>query len=160
MKKALLIAAVFVLAVTLSACGEKAAETLIESSTNESADVDIDDDSLSINTNGSSMQFGDAASVPDNFPSDVYVISGTVLSSLTIDETDGFQVGIETDDSVADVKAEYQSQLTDDGWEITATLDVGDGMTMTGEKENRYVTVSANVVDDKTNVTIITGSNE
>ncbi len=150
MKKFLLIGVILLAVVILSGCQnavEKATETVIESTTNNAVDVDVDNNSMTINTNDSSLTVGDTATIPADFPSDVYVISGEVKSSLTMDENSTFQIQIESEESYADTVAKYKEQLESDGWNITSSLEVGEATTMMSEKDDRNTSVTISEAD-------------
>lgn len=159
MKKFLLIGVVVLAVVVLSGCqnaAEKTAEKVIESTTNSDVDVDLDNNSVTVNTNGGSLTAGDNATVPDNFPSDVYLIDGDVISAMTIDEDETFQVQIDTPNSLSEAMDIYNEQLPADGWDITSTLTLTDSGSMMAEKDDRSVTVSFGTSDGTTVVIIST----
>ncbi len=159
MKKLLIITLVIGAGLILSGCGvaEKVAENTIESATNNEIDVDIDDNSLTLNTNGGTLEVGEKVSMPNNFPSDIYVLNGNLISAMTIDENNTFSINLSTNDSPTEVKAEYQTELANDGWTIDSTLDFGGGSMMTGTKDNRSITVTISV--DETEGTTTVGIN-
>ncbi len=158
MKKTLVIIALVGLVAVLSGCteqaAEKAAESAIESSTNNEAEVDFDDETVTVNTNAGSFTAGEEVALPDNFPDDVYVIDGTIISAMEVVESNGFSVSIQTDTSVADAQDAYTDELTDDGWEITGTMTIGSGATIIAEKDERTATVSISR-DDDDNMTLV-----
>ncbi|MDZ7798663.1 MAG: hypothetical protein U5L76_03535 [Patescibacteria group bacterium] len=169
MKKTIVLSLVLILAgsLVLTGCGEeKVAEELtekaIEDSTNGSAGVDVENDSVTVNTNGSSFSAGESVSLPSGFPSDVHVIDGTVKAATTITEGEVYSVSVQTDTSVSDVADEYQEELANDGWDINMSLDIEGISSMTAEKDNRTVTVSIGEDEDegKTLVTIGTSIHE
>ena len=163
MKKILLVGVIILLAVTVSGCknaAEKTAETAIESSTGGAVDVDIDNDSMKINTNGGSLEVGEGVSLPDGFPSDVYVIDGTIISAMTLAEGESYSVSIRTSQTTAAVKEEYENEFKDEGWEITMDLAMGGGYSMSAEKDNRMVLFGVSTGDDGTIVTINTSTTE
>ncbi len=162
MYKYLAIAGVLVVGLLLTACSptEKAVESAIESQSNQDVDVDIDNDQVTLNTNSGSLQVGDSVDLPDNFPSDVPVTDGTITAAVATSENDGFSVSIQSSQTVDQVKAEYESALVDDGWEITATLDIGGNVSLSAEKDARFTSVGIADVDGQTTVTLTTGSNE
>jgi len=142
------------LAVVLTGCGEKTAEKTaekaIETSTGGSVDVDIEEDSMKINTNAGSMEVGESVSLPAGFPSDVHVVDGTVISATTITEGEVYAVSVETTKSVSAVKTEYENELEKDGWTTTMSLTIQD----------RSVSVTIGESDGKTIVSIGTSKNE
>ncbi len=160
--KKVIVLSVFLVAVmfVLSGCGEKAAEKAIETSTGEQADVDIDNDTVSVNTNEGSMQVGEEVDLPDDFPSDVYVIDGTITSALQVNENQGYSVSVTTDESVSNVMDEYEAQLADDGWTISGTMNFGTSATVVAEKGNRSVSVSASEDEDENNTLVVISTSQ
>ncbi|MDP2683682.1 MAG: hypothetical protein Q8P20_01370 [bacterium] len=157
MKKFLLIGVVVLLAVTLSGCknaAEKTVETAIESTTGIEADVD--NDSITLNTNEGSLTVGDAATIPSGFPSDVYIIDGDVMSAMTIDTDSTFQVQIDTPKSLSEAGDIYNEELLAAGWTITSTLNMTDAISIMAEKDDRLTTVSVGTSDGVTVVIINT----
>lgn len=167
MKKSIILTFCFLLAVTVlvtagccKSVEEKATESIIESSTGGVADVDIDDNTMTINTNAGSVTVGEATTLPAGFPSDIHVIDGSITSVMTISENESYSVSIETSKTVAQAKTEYETELVKDGWTISLTLDTGEVSTVGAEKGNRSVTVSAMSDEGKTIVSIATTSRE
>lgn len=151
------------MAVVLSACtspAEKVAETAVEQSTNGEADVDFDNDTVTINTNGATFQAGESVSLPEGFPTDVHVADGTITAATTVDENNGYSVSIQTDVPVSQLKGEYESAMADDGWNVLASLDMGDTISMSGEKDNRMMTVGISEADGITIIILTTGDSE
>ncbi|MFZ6036170.1 MAG: hypothetical protein ACOYUK_03430 [Patescibacteria group bacterium] len=163
MYKVFLTMGIIAMAVVLSACtspAEKVAETAVEQSTNGEADVDFDNDTVTINTNGATFQAGESVSLPDGFPTDVHVADGTITAATTVDENNGYSVSIQTDVPVSQLKGEYESAMADDGWNVLASLDMGDTVSMSGEKDNRMMTVGISEADGITIIILTTGDSE
>lgn len=139
---------------------EEAIETSIEKATNGAVDVDIDDETITVNTNAGSFSAGEEVDLPDNFPSDIHVIDGTIKMVSETPEIEGFSVSIETSKSVSAAKTEYEEELVDDGWTITGTLDFTETVSLMAEKDNRTVTVTIMEVDGVVTVGIGTSTNE
>ncbi|MFA6272193.1 MAG: hypothetical protein WC693_03730 [Patescibacteria group bacterium] len=165
MKKVSFIA-IMLLAVALVAgagctkkASENAAENILEESTGGDADVDIDDNTVRINVNGSSMEAGDNVSLPADFPSDIYVADGDLKSSSKTAEN-SFSVTIETTKSVSEMQTEYETELANDGWNVNTSLAFEGMVTLGGEKNDRMVTVSISVTEGKTWVIIATAQTE
>lgn len=156
------------MAFVVTGCGKKtaekvaetAAEKAIEKATNGQAQVDLGTNSVRININGGSYQVGGDIKLPSGFPSDVYVIDGTIKAATTVKEGETYTVTIETDESMASVKEKYQSKLEGDGWSITATMDVAGTSFITAEKGSRKVSVSIGTSEGKTNVVLGTSKTE
>ncbi|MFH1367176.1 MAG: hypothetical protein ABIH38_04295 [Patescibacteria group bacterium] len=160
MKKTLFLALSLVMAagLLLTGCGEKkVAENILEKATNGAADVDVSGDTITVNTNAGSWTAGDSVSLPSGFPSDVYVIDGTVKVATTIKENESYMVSLETTKSVAEAKAAYERELAADGWTININMTISESVSLGGEKDNRTVSVIIAKTDDsKTQVSIST----
>ena len=164
MKKSLFLALCLVVAtgLFLTGCGEKkvaekAAEKAIEKSTNGQADVDVDDKTITVNTNAGSWTAGEKVSLPAGFPSDVYVIDGTIKVATTIKENEAYSLSVESSKSVAEAKAEYEKDLAADGWTINANVTVGEMFSLGATKGDRTVNVTVGTTSEgKTQVTIST----
>lgn len=160
----IILALVLVSGIILSGCtkkaSEKAAETVtekaIEKSTNGQADVDISTNTVTINTNGSSFQAGENVSLPSGFPSDIYVIDGTLKSATTTNENNGYSLSIETSKSLSNARDQYEQKLKDEGWTVTATMNFQGSASIVAEKDNRSVSVMVSESDGKTTVVVIT----
>ncbi|MBU0707957.1 hypothetical protein KKG41_06320 [Patescibacteria group bacterium] len=151
--KRLLFLSVCILATVLFITGccttvtEKKIENEIEAASGGDADVDIDNGTVSINTNEGSLEAGKDVDIPDGFPSDVHLIDGNVTSAMQMGEGN-YTVTVQTSKSTSQAKSEYREELENDGWTINFSLDVEGGSTMTGEKGERTVSVSISEDDD------------
>jgi len=161
MKKSLIFALCLVAGFSLifvAGCGKKAAETAaekaIEKSTNGQADVDLSTNSVKVNTNAGTFEVGGKIDLPSGFPSDVYVIDGTITAATTLTANEGYTISIVTDKSVSEAKDLYEAKLKADGWTITFTMNVADGASVAGEKDNRTVTVSIGKTEGQTQVVV------
>lgn len=151
----ILLAAVLVLSGCKSA-SEKAAEKAIEGATNGQADVDISTNTVTVNYNGGSYQAGGNVSLPDGFPSDVYIIDGTMTAAMTTNQSNGYTVSIDTSKTVNEVKTKYESELRDDGWTISSSTTFQDSMGIFASKGNRYCNVGASLTSGKVTAVITT----
>ncbi|MFA6587551.1 MAG: hypothetical protein WCT08_00610 [Patescibacteria group bacterium] len=155
---ALLLAMVF----GLSACkstSQKAAESIIEKSTNGQADVDLTNNSIKVNTNGSSWETGDKVSLPTDFPSDIYVPEGTIKTALKTDANSSFTVSLESTTSMADIKSAYESHFQSQSWTITSSGAIQNSFSYLAQKGNRDLTVGISDSDGKRIVSITTYTN-
>jgi len=134
---------------------EEAAENAIEAATNGSANVELDTDgSMIFETDEATMEINSGgAELPDGFPTDVYVVDGTIQAAASTAE-DAYTLTIQTDKAVADVKAEYQEQLAAEGWAQTLSIDLEGGSSLSAEKDNRTLTVSISHPEDMTIVVV------
>lgn len=144
--------------------GRKAAENTIESaienSTNGSADVDLDNNTVTINTNAGTFQTGESVTLPSSFPGDVHVTDGTLVSATSVTENSGYSVMVQSTASVDSVKAEYEREFTADGWTSQASLSYSGSVTLSYEKENRTATVTISEADGKTSVILTTATSD
>ncbi len=154
------------LLLTGAACGkkvaEKAAEQAVERASNGNVNIDINKNSVKVNINGGSTvgEVGDSVKVPDGFPSDVYVIDGTVKTAIAKTDTKGYTLSINTNLTPAEAKSRYDAKLKEQGWTIVMTLDSGDGATISASKGQRNVSVIISTSDGQTNVILGTSEPE
>lgn len=166
-KKIFIILSLLAVAFLVTGCGKKTAEkeveTAIEQSTNGQADVDIDNNSITINSNGSTYQASEAGlELPDGFPSDVYVVDGKITFAYTYVQDSNYSITIQTDKSKDELKSLYTEQMKDAGWESTLSLDTTDITTLgnkKGDDRTANVTISKDTATDKWLVTITTLTN-
>jgi len=158
------VVAIAALALVVSGCGkttaEKAAEKIVETATNGQADVDLSTNTITINSNGSTYQAGENVSIPASFPSDLYVIDGTVNAALTLKEGEQYSVTITTTKSAAEAKSLYESKLSTDGWTITTNASFATSTSIAAEKGNRNAFVTVTDVDGTVSVGITTSVDE
>lgn len=151
-----------VLGLSLAGCGktltQKTTEKAIEKATNGQAKVDVSNNSVRVNVNGGSYAVGDSVSLPDGFPSDVYVVDGTIKSAVTTVAGKAYSVSLTTSKSVADVKSLYASKLVENGWTVITTAAVSGSEMFSAEKGKRTLTVTISPDQDQgaTVVTVIT----
>lgn len=166
MKKKILKLALLSLAVlVLAGCGksvlqksnETAAEKIIEAQSGGKANVDINGNSVTVETEQGKMQSGENVKLPSDFPTDVYVIDGTIKVAITDQASGGQTISIETGKSLEEASAAYQEKLKSNGWKITGTMNFGEAATIIAEKDERTVSVSIGASDGKTTVTVGVG---
>jgi hypothetical protein len=154
------LAIVAAMALVLSGCGkttaEKITEKAIEKATNGQASVDYSTNTVTINTNTGSYQAGEHVTLPSDFPSDIYVIDGTLTSSSTDAPTKTFTISIDTTKSFNDAKTLYAQKIVDDGWTVSSTINYENTAGFIASKSNRNLTVSINNSSDKITVVIST----
>jgi hypothetical protein len=113
---------------------EKAAEQQIERETGDLAAVDFSENGMEITSvDGDgvySIQGGDSAEIPAEFPADVYVLDDASVI-LVSDSPNGFVVGLSTDTALATVVETYQKEMSAAGWnKMTETVMDGGRMTV------------------------------
>lgn len=138
---------------------EKTTEKIIEKNVGSEANVDLNNDQLTIENEQGVYQVGEKVSLPDGFPDDVYVIDGNIVAAMAMTEDQGYSVSVVTNKSVSEVKSEYEEKLKSADWNINLRMDYGESATLSATKANRTVSVSATASNDGTTVTIVTGNN-
>ena len=153
----LILASIFILAI--SACGsdksdeEKAAdfaESFIESVTGNEVDIDVNEDgeSGSITIKGKDGEevtlTGNQTELPDDFPSDVYVVDGEREGVGTMSSSDGQVVtfGVKTNDDFSDVKETIIEEMKSNGWENTMTMGSGEDSMQMYTKDDKSATIT------------------
>lgn len=115
-----------VVAVTITGCGnavenivEGNVERAIEDELGESADVEIGEDSFSVDTEDGSITAG-AGSVPEDFPTDVPLPEGDVAFAQRLESADGFSWSliVTTDADPGVLADEIRDDLTDSGFTV------------------------------------------
>ncbi len=141
---------------------EKTAEQAIERASNGNVNIDINQNSVKVNINGGSTvgEVGESVKLPDGFPSDVYVIDGTIKTAVVKTDTQGYTLSINTNLTPAEAKSRYDAKLKEQGWNIVMALDSGDGATISASKSQRNVSVIISTSDGQTNVILGTSEPE
>jgi len=124
-RRGMMLAVVAAVGLGLASCGaavEEATEQAIEQGTG--GDVEIDDDGVKVtDEEGNTSAFGSQASVPEDWPSDIPVPDGTVLSSASY--PDGKQVTVQPDGDALAAYNDIRSQVEAAGYTVRSTTDVG-----------------------------------
>jgi hypothetical protein len=114
------------LAVALTGCGnavenivEGNVERAIENELGESADVEIGEDSFSVDTEDGSITAG-AGSVPEDFPTDVPLPEGEVAFAQRLESEDGFSWSliVTSDADPGGLADQIRGELTDNGFTV------------------------------------------
>lgn len=163
-KTLFLISLLLSVSIVLIGCGkktaEKATEKALEKATNGQADVDVSQNTVTMNSNGGSWSAGENVSLPDNFPDDVYVVEGKITIVSTVTETNGFAISLETSKSASELKSLYEEKLREKGWNISMSLAYEGSVTIGAEKDNRTVSVSINPGDEGKTIVVLSTSQD
>lgn len=127
---------------------EGAVERAIENELGASADVSIDDDSFTVDTEEGSITAG-SGSLPEDFPADVPLLDGEVSFSQRLETADGLgwsvviTSAVEPAAAVEQVRSELQANgfSVDEATEFSAGDDSGG--TIIGERDDLSVLVVA-----------------
>ncbi|MEN8119663.1 MAG: hypothetical protein ABFS35_04930 [Bacteroidota bacterium] len=167
MKKFNLIILTGIFFFALSACGsgksdeEKAedmAENILETMTGGDVDIDVDKDGkngeITIKgKDGEEVTFSSNENeLPDDFPSDVYVIDGEKQGVGNMTSNDGQVVtfGVKSDEDFSDVKETILKEMKSNGWENTMTMGAGEESMQMYTKDEKSATITLSKEDDKT----------
>lgn len=136
---------------------EKALENAIEKQSGGQAKVDINKDSYKVESKDGNIEVGQNVKLPADFPKDVYVIDGNIISAFSEPTKENFTVSIEINKSLSEAAEIYQEKLKADGWVVTGNMSFGDTTSVITEKNGRTATVMISKSNDKTTVVISTG---
>ena len=133
----------------LSGCGqkiaelgaEKAAERALENSLGGKANVDINGKTMEINTENGSIKSGENISLPGEFPGDVYIIDGRVITYVDNMPGQKYAVSIVTTKSIADAGNIYETKLKEAGWKITASMRAEGTVVLGAKKDDRNLSI-------------------
>lgn len=116
-------------------------EKTLEQQGGGDVDINVDDGSFKMETEDGTIETGGDVALPDNFPSDVYVYEGKLLTVMQL-ASNNTLVSIETKDSPAEVKDAYVEKMEADGWTQTGLMDFGTTVSILGEKGTRTLSVT------------------
>ena len=130
--------------------GENMAEKAIEQATGQKADVNTDNNSVSIKTDSGTFAASESGTIklPSDFPSDVFTYPDakiTFATSTPANAADGtkasFMIGYTVNQSVADVVAKYKDEMAKNGWTVGTEANYG-AMMIDFKKGNKDVSVT------------------
>lgn len=132
----------------LAACGESAGEAAAEAAIGaagvEDVEIDEDGDRVSYRTDQGEVTItgGHAASLPEDFPADVYLPGAYVVESTLSMDQDLF-VALAVDEEVPTLYAAAREAMAGHGWtETMAALENNENGLLTFEKDDRSAVVS------------------
>ncbi|MFA6512189.1 MAG: hypothetical protein WCV86_03645 [Patescibacteria group bacterium] len=131
---------------------ESIIENTIESQSGDDVDVDLDlsGEETTINVNGSTLNLGTDVDLPSDFPNDVYIPDDAEILAVANIEVGAYTVSMTSDRDVADLRQDYETQQSSDGWVIGSTITVGEGVSLIWEKNDRMMSVNIIESDDGT----------
>lgn len=151
------------------AIGENMLEKAIEKGTGQKADVNTDNNSVSIKTDSGTFAASETGTIklPTDFPSDVFTYLDAKITfaistpaNAASGTTAGYMVAYTVNQSVTDVAAKYKAEMAKNGWTMASEANYG-SMMIDFKKGNKDVSVSIGDSEgDKTGATgvSITGS--
>lgn len=144
----------------ISGCGEKTLlenrmEKALEKELGGKAEVELGKETVKIETNEGSIQVGGNVVLPKDFPSDVYIIDGQLMTSMKNVVGTGYQVAIKSTASVKDAKELYEKKLKEQGWTSVSSYDMGTAAVISVKKGKRQLTVTLGTEEGKEGLAVI-----
>ncbi len=132
---------------------EKSIAMNMQDSQGKDAKVDISDGRMTIRTKDGETSFssGEGASVPADFPKDVYVVTGAKIQ-MAMKTAEGFMLSMQVDQEAAKLAAKYESELQAQGWEQEGSFDMDGTRSLTYQKGKRQVAVIMSKAEEMTDV--------
>jgi hypothetical protein len=153
-------------AVLVSGCGkakksisekiaEKAIEMNMKDADGNSAKVDISKGTMTIKTKDgeTAVVSGDGASVPADFPKDVYIVKGAKIQ-MSMKTPDGYMLNMQVEQSAAKLAETYETELKAQGWKQEGSFDMGETRSLSYKKDERQVAIVMGKSDAATTVMI------
>ena len=143
-RAALLAALTILLAACADGPGGAAAEATLAAAGVQDVEIDEDGESISYRTDAGEVTItgGDAATLPDEFPADVYLPGDYVVESTLAMNADLF-IGLAVDGEVPALYASARESMAGHGWtETMAALENNENGLLTFEKDDRSAVVS------------------
>lgn len=134
---------------------ENITEEILEETVGGDAEVDIEDDSFTWESEEGSGSVGEATEWPDDIPGDIPEFTyASIISYFTLGDETGSGWTLTFEDAESGAVDSYESDLTSDGWEITSTFNTNDVEMISAEKDNYTVTCSCSSEDDTCSVIV------
>ncbi len=166
----LVLGVIFCSAVLVSGCGrakksmsekisekiaEKAIGMNIKDSQGKDAKVDISDGKLTVKTKDGETSFasGEGASVPADFPKDVYVVKGAKIQ-MSMKTPDGYMLSMKVEEAAAKLAATFETEMKAQGWSQEGSFDMGEARSLAYKKGERQVAIVMSKSDKATDVMI------
>jgi len=152
---------IIALSVVVSGCGqksltEKQMEKAMGDGMGQDVNVDLSSGEVKIVTeDGTSLEVGENVSLPADFPKDVYVIEGKIISAMKNVMGPGHQIMVDTTKSVQEVKEIYEEELAKDKWEIGSTLAMGDIVMLSANKDDRTVSITISIDEEDEDLVVV-----
>lgn len=160
MKKYIGLSLILLVVLVISGCGskyvaEKAVENQLENAFGDNLNVDVDGDYVTIEgEDGLSIQTGEDVKLPEDFPKDVYVPEGNIMSVMKNIMGEGYSITLQTDEDMEVIYEDYKKELADEDWDETFTSNMGEIMMYSATKDERSLSLSISKEDGKTMVVL------
>ncbi len=149
---------ILITAFTLSACGEQKDDTedAMDDAVEEVEEPTREDMNETVEPVDSEQFLGEEADLPEDFPSDAYMLKDSRVTLVTSNEQDDekfFNVTIESDTTLEDAIDDYKNGMKDQGWELDGEVENEGDTVLSFVKGDRSASVS---LADVQGVTLIT----
>ncbi|OQX99004.1 MAG: hypothetical protein B6I20_10350 [Bacteroidetes bacterium 4572_117] len=160
--------AVFVLGflfIGILSCGsgktdEEKAESMIESivknASGKDVDIEIDEDGeaseITFTSDEGEMKITSGNELPDNFPSDIFVVDGEIegVGNVSSDKGQMVSFAIKTDDDVSEVAEEITKEMKSEDWKSTMNMSSGSESIQIYTKDENSASISISKENEKT----------
>ncbi len=132
---------------------EKVMEKAIESNTGGKATVDMEENSLRIQTDEGEMTMtaGDSAKLPADFPKDIFLYKGADLNTA-VELPTGFNLMLQTKDDSTKVSEAYLDEMRAMGWSKEMSMDMGGRKMLVFKKDERMAHVTITTDEEMTQI--------
>jgi len=161
----MLVVGALAMVLLVSGCGQKSLtekniEKELEKSLGGNAKVDLQSGAVSLETDQGSIQVGGEVSLPKDFPSDIYVIDGKLMSAMKNVMGAGYQVVLQSNASVKDAKELYEKKMKEQGWAVAQSADMGTVAMLSFSKGKRQLSVTLGTEEGKEGLAVVLTSIE
>lgn len=149
---------ILITAFTLSACGEQKDDTedAMDDAVEEVEEPTREEMNETVEPVDSEQFLGEEADLPEDFPSDAYMLKDSRVTLVTSNEQDDekfFNVTIESGTTLKDAIDSYKNGMKDQGWELDGEVENEGDTVLSFVKGDRSASVS---LADVQGVTLIT----
>lgn len=139
---------------------EKIAEKMIENATGNKVDLDVDKNgdkgSITIKgDNGEEMTISsNGKEIPENFPSDIYMIDGEIVSVGSVNTGEGNIITVvkNVDNDIEKVVQKILKEMKANGWKSEMNMTTSEGSMQMYSKNDNSVTVTIGKDNEQTQV--------
>jgi hypothetical protein len=154
---------VFTAIMVMLGCGEKVEERVaeevmekaIESNISGKAEIDIEENSLRVQSQEGEMIMtaGDSVQLPADFPKDIFLYEGADLNTA-MEHPEGFNLIFQTKDDPSKVSEAYLDAMQTKRWIKEMSMDMGGRKMMVFKKDDRIANVSIAPAEEMTQIVL------
>ena len=164
MKKASLFLSVAIAALFTFSCSsltekasEKISEKVLESVIGHDAEIELDEDGSGTITikgeNGEEITLSsNTQKIPDNFPSDVYLVKGEIIAASSVNTGGGdlITISMNTDEKASILVEDIAKNMKDNGWSLQMNTSTPEASILIFSKGKKGATVTVGIDNGKT----------